>query len=579
MTSSVKPLSIIVKTCAVRGLIHQALNFSLSHPTFSLPLSSQTATDTPMSKILQLTEEAINLITKGDLEKAKSIALQLNGLKPTSAEEFNHLGLLYYNFLQLRPAIPCFQQAIAIEPNEVAYLNNLALCHLKLAENAVAAKLLLKALKINPNHAMSYYNLGVVFQNNHNLAKALEYFELSYSKNPQVISPLTAMANILEKMGRVDEAEALCRRILKQQPDHAQANIQLGSLLRNRKDFPKALEALDIALTHQAHSAELHYERGHVLQALGRFPEALNSFKTANRYQDKKFYTKDHFKKEIDELKEFYTALAEQNLAPTETNPKQPLYVVGSPRSGTTLLAQMLDMHPNIISCGELEVTRDTVRQINQSLNAPNNLKVIFEHLWFHASKSDINLWRENYLKSLALHPQYDPSKVLLDKLPSNARRIALIAKLFPGAPVIHIIRDGREVAFSSFSQNFQNYVWHSHNVFDSLLEWQSTIDLSRLGAKATGCPYLEVRYEQLVQNPKDTLTEILAFLKQPWHEDCLRFQENPNQTYTASYNQVRKKIYTDSIHKAKNYPELYQEMTEFAEQKLNELEYLQPSP
>ena len=528
-----------------------------------------------MKSIMQIAQNVIQLISKGEIEQAKQLAQTLAQYKPQSGNDYNSIGLIHYHLLQLRMAIPFFQKAIQLEPKETAYLNNLALALLKMGEFDLATNTLQKALAVKPNDSATHFNLGVTFQNRHDFSKALEHFDLAAKANPKHFLAITAKANILEKLQRHDEAIHLCLGVLQDNPDNAQAHIQLGSLYKTQKKFPEALHELNQALKLNPNSSELYFERGHVLHALKQYPDALDSFKTANKLQNKQIFTRQHFEKEVQEIKNFYQKLSAIPQPPKPVDPSQPIYIVGSPRSGTTLLAQMLGMHPEIISAGELEITRSLVKLINTRLGSPNNLETILNYLWFECPPEEIQALQTEYKRQLSLVPHFEPTKNILDKLPSNARRMALINRLFPNAPIIHIIRDGREVAFSAFTQNFKNYVWHSYDVFDALIEWQATIDLARLGAQTLGCPYLEIRYEDLVQDPKGILQTVLEFLKKSWCEDCLKFNESKTQTYTASYNQVREKIYTSSVSKSKCYPELYDQMTDFSNEKLKALNYL----
>ena len=156
-----------------------------------------------------------------------------------------------------------------------------------------------------------------------------------------------------------------------------------------------------------------------------------------------------------------------------------------------------------------------------------------------------------------------------------NTFFMPIIAKVCPGAPMIFMIRDGRETAFSTFKQNFKEYYWFKFNLEDAIQNWAQTIELVRSSKDALGIVYHESFYEKLVLDPKDNLNELLNFLKLDWTDDLLEFYKQKTQVNTASYSQVRQPLYQSSLaHTKNNYPVQHANMSGLLDLVLRELEY-----
>lgn len=527
----------------------------------------------PMNSFQQKIAKIEADIAAKNIPAAKQSLQELVALKTSRAEEHNRIGILAYRLQQQALAMEHLKKAIA-QKKDPAYFNNLALCLMQLGKYQEAHDLLCDALKINPSHAPTYYNLGVVEQNRFDLTKAKSYFLKATQLDAKLLPAWIGLASVCDKNQDDTELAKYCQIIRQQVPHHDEATALLSAFNRRQKKYDEAVTLIDESLKIYPNSYKLYYEKGHALGSLKRFDESYECFVIANKLQDKKLVDANIFLRENSELTNFYTQLKTiHHPAPQKTDLSWPIFIVGSPRSGTTLLAQMLGMHPKLKSAGELEFIKLLYSEANEKLDNPNNVTKILKALWAADSQDLVSSLQEKYK---ALLKTVTPDGVqVIDKLPSNARRLALIARIAPGAPVIHIIRDGREVAFSAFTQNFMNYLWHSHNLEHALIEWQSTIMLARQGAEATGIPYIEVRYEDLATNPRETLMRLFTFLGLDWDENCLHFHESKTQTFTASYQQVREKLYTSSLHKAKNYPEVYERMTTLAHETLLELGYI----
>lgn len=535
--------------------------------------SPKSAYDPPvaMSKIQALCQKAFQHLKETQISDAQNLYNEALTLSAQNAEDHNHLGLAAYHLHRLSEALKHYQKALHLNEQEPAYYNNISLALSKLGEFSKAEQALEKCRVMFPNHIPTFYNLGVLYQNQNDLTAAQKWFQTSVEKDEKMVPAWVGLASVADKLGDLEASQKYAETALKYQPDHPDATATLSSVFRQNKKYQQASEVLLSSLKKHPRSVPMHYEMGHTLHALKNYPQALKHFDFANKLQDSKRVQRSEVQTETKELISFYQSL---HAKPQQTSLDSPIFVVGSPRSGTTLLAQMLGMHQNIFNAGELETSKQLLQVINQDMGSPNNSKLIWQNLWKTPEPEKLDQWRQWYTQQLQSLPSQENQQIL-DKLPSNARRLGLIAKIFPQSPIIHIIRDGREVAFSAYTQNFRNYMWHAHDLENAIFEWTSTIELARAGAKATGIPYLEIRYEDLITSTEEVLKTVFTFLKRPFQQECLLFHQSKNTAHTASYQQVRQKIYKTSLSKAKNYPEIYKKLTTWGEPTLQQLGYL----
>ncbi len=484
---------------------------------------------------------AYDLIAKERSAEAKEIFLSIKKTDCQDAEDLNHVGLIAYKLEDNVMALPWFEEAVT-KNKHPAYLNNLALTLFRLKHDADAIAKLTEALTLDQKNIATLYNLAMIH----------------------------------ETRGELDLAFGFIKKALALNPTHTDVSAMASSILRQQKKIDDAFKIVDLALKKNPAASLLHYEMGHILMVQKDYEDSFASFENMHKHQSTHNTKRQDVEAEDRELLAFYNELA-QNTQTTTRAPdlNEPVYVVGAPRSGTSLLGQMLGMHEKLFHADELTYVKDLYSQANALLNSPNNAAVILKRLWSEKNPQIIDSLKSHGKKLLEPLYQESAGRQIIDKLPSNVRRLGLIALIHPHAAIIHIIRDGREVAFSNYTQYFKYFQWQAQSLESALYDWQTSLYIGRAGAKATGQPYLEIRYEDLVLKPKETLTTVLNFLGLNWVDACLNYHQSQQRVRTASYQQVRQKLFTSSLHKAKNFTKPYQMMTVQAQNLLKELGYL----
>lgn len=529
-----------------------------------------------MSIIIEKCAQAELLLQENKKEEARNILKELEHIPFQSAEEYNRAALLAYQLGHFNIALNLFLEAIKLNPNDSAYHSNVGLTYLKQGNYQEAKKAFEISLKINPKNANTIHNLGVLYENQLELEKAKSYFEKEKKLQPDSPLPYAGLANIAHKQSNQEDVIKFSDKCLEKAPSFSEVKAIKASALRKLGKIEESYELIQETIKENPNSVVGNYEMGHHLHLQEEYDKAIAHFKKANELQDIHIFSREQFLHEVKEIHTFLDKLATTDLINNQVPLSQdwPIFIISSPRSGTTLLSQMLGMHSKLYNEGELNFISRLYTEANYRLRSPNHVRLILESIWHPENQGLTTLLRNQYQEFLK--PLYSTQHNLwaIDKMPANIRKLSMITKICPGAPFINIIRDGREVAFSALTQNFKNYIWHSHNLIDALIEWKESIILARKSAKILKAPYLEVRYERLVTHPKEELMRIFDFLSLEWEEQCLEFYNSKNKINTASFEQVKKKLYSSSISKAKKYTKAYEEMTEYAKDFLIEMGY-----
>lgn len=377
----------------------------------------------------------------------------------------------------------------------------------------------------------------------------LNYAAERFSSHPQVHYELGQQQLL---MGNLDAAEGCFRQALSLATDellcHTLFAISRIKKFTNRDSDVALIEAqLSVAKTNN-NKIVLHYALGKVFDDIGQYPLAWSHFEQANRLQ----LSQCEFR--TSELTGFYQQIKltsnRQNL--TDFSPKvngeiTPIFILGLPRTGSTLLEQLLGQHRDISAAGELPYLS---REVSDYLQAKTQRH--FPHFMTDLSAEVAENAAKLYLQKLQ---KYSAGKLfVVDKLPANFQSIGLIYKLFPQAKVINLQRNIADVALSVF----KNYFAESEPYFCDLKEFkqynQLYMDLIQHWRTVLPGFVLDVTYEQLINDTEGTLRKVLSFCELQWDKDCLRETNANKAVRTLSNVQVRQPRYKTSLANWQNY-------------------------
>lgn len=360
-----------------------------------------------------------------------------------------------------------------------------------------------------------------------------------------------ALAQLLEDEGDGDAAERAYSAALELRPDWPVALAGLIGVRRGRQDGDlerKALQILQSPATTAADKAPLGYALGKLLDRSGRYADAMRAWDIANAAREITAGTHDPgaLLRHLEDLEAHYGHPQPAADAADNDSPRI-VFIVGMPRSGTTLTERLLAAHPSVHGCGELPDLPRIASELGPGWPA----------LATTMPAESLQALRADYLRS-ACRNAAPGKRVFVDKAPLNFFQLGLAQALFPDARVIWCRRDRRDVALSIYSENFSPASTFSTS-FEGIAAYQDADErLLRLWRRSLRLPILVQDYESLAGDPERGARVLLEFAGLEWHPDVLRSHEKAGNVQTPSRWQVREPVHTRSIGRWRNYPEQF---------------------
>jgi tetratricopeptide (TPR) repeat protein len=496
---------------------------------------------------------------RGRLGEAELVFRDLVRLQPHDAEVHNDLGGLLRERGRLTEAEAALDNALRLRPNYPEAYNNLGTLLRERGELIKAEAALRDALRLQPTFPEAYYNLALVIREQDQLNQAEVSFHDALRQKPEYPNALAGLAEILTAQGRRDEAVSHYREAIRIQPDYTLSYFKLGELAAQGQytfttDETEKMQALLATGGLSAeHGAHLHFALAAMLDKRGLHDEAFGHYDRANelqkevfRQRNRAFDPKRH-RAFVDELIATFTPEFFERARSFGLDTEVPVFVVGMPRSGTTLVEQILASHPRVFGAGELSDVPAIVKSLAQLLGSPEQYPVCLERI---DSGRTIALAERHVQR---LHALGGSALRVVDKLPSNFLHLGLIALLFPRAHVIHCRRDTLDVCVSCYFQHFLDMPFAS-SLEDIGYYYRQYERLVRHWRDVLPLRVHEVVYEDLVANQEAMSRSLIDFLGLDWDERCLAFHKNQQAVRTASHLQVRRPIYTSSVQRWKRY-------------------------
>lgn len=369
--------------------------------------------------------------------------------------------------------------------------------------------------------------------------------------------------NVLLQWVRLEEdardfaaAFALLDRAAALEGEGRQVTFARAGLHRRVKQPEQALEA--IAGTDDPGKGSL-LQKGQILDSLGRYDEAFEAFSAYKTHLRAGgiSYREDQARQTVEALTSFFTPGRARLLprAEVRTDHAQPIFIVGFPRSGTTLVEQTLTSHPAISAGGELPIVHSITQRSRMLLGSPSGYPNSLCDLWLADRRAQIDTLRDLYLNDAALAGATAPGKPwFTDKMPLNETDLGLIHLLFAQSPILHLVRHPLDVVLSVFSNGLTHGYYCAYALETAAKHYALIADLIAHYRAALPLRYHAVRYEELVVEQEREVRAMLDFIGEPYDARTLAFHENTRHARTASYAQVTEKLYTRSRFRYRNY-------------------------
>lgn len=479
---------------------------------------------TPTEPLLQ---KAIAYFKARNWEAADAVCRDILRKTPSNHKALNLLSIILTNKPDYAQAEKHVRKAIQIKANEPVYYSNLGLILKEQEKWEASFRAFEKACTLNPRDDESHYNLGILNQTLRKREQAKECYQKAIAINPNHIQASCALCNLLSRQSEnVEELNSVMQH--------------MEALLSN-PDIPAR--------------EQIYFELARVHDKLGNDEKVFKFLEPANRI------FRDKFNYDVESELQLFQSIARNfshdilaNKRGSGSDDPSPIFILGMPRSGTTLVEQILASHSQVAAGGELYFLNTLLLRSDHlavpfrpdTPRKPNYGKIAL------VSTSDLNDLAEAYIQATA--PLQEGKKHLTDKMPHNFIHVGMIQLLFPNSRVIHCRRQPMDNCLSLYFQNFRvshPYIYSQKEIgryyvgYRLLMDhWQNLL---------AGFIH-EVRYEVLVNNPEQETRKLLEFCGLEWEDACLEFYTLDRYIKTASEGQADQPLYTSSIDRWKRY-------------------------
>lgn len=492
---------------------------------------------------------ALALVQAGDAGAAFDAAKKARDLNPKSLRAMQALAVSAMAAKDWKTAVRAFELLTRAEPSVAAYYQEWSKAEFELDNVKRAITAFETFLSLTPSPAPEhFYTLGKLYFIGRKPEVAAAHLDRAIASGLAASELFAVRAHCHLHLGEMGEAKALFEKALALDSGNLEAHLQYRQMIETPRGDPifGKLEAMkadpDLSETRRLH---LGFLLGNLYQGIGEHDRAFENYRMGNEVNRAKYqregagYDRKKTEAEFAALKTLFDADTFKALFGAGSLDPRPVFIVGPPRSGTTLLEQIVSAHSMAEGRGEVDEMHFIHFECQSALEKPGAGlgRVLAENR---------KVWQDRYLSAIA-SPEPAVARIT-DKMPANIKSLGLIALLFPKARVLCIGRDPRDVGVSIYCNIFDKGHPYATSLADIGHFIRLTGELAQHWRRVLPLRLLEVRYEDLVEQPEAKTREILDFLELPWEEGCLAFHRQRRAAMTMSSIQVRKPLSTSSI-------------------------------
>ncbi|MEP0322283.1 tetratricopeptide repeat-containing sulfotransferase family protein [Bauldia litoralis] len=500
---------------------------------------------------------------QGQMTEAEHAYRKAIELKPGYMDAYNNLAILLGEEDRLDEALRTLGQALEVNPRAISTLNLVGRTQLKKGNYSQAEQACRLAIKIAPDNPESYSTLGEVYNSADRFTDAIAAYEAALARKPDLWETLNLYGVCLKSVGRMDEAREAFRKSLEFNPDGLGCYNNLADLESfgpDNKHFQtmkriigEAADPMDERYT------PLHFALGKAYDDVGEYEKAIEHYIAGATLKRARLdYDEAETFAFFDAIQETFTKEFLEN-PPFQGDASQvPVFIVGMPRTGSSLIEQIIASHPQAFGAGE-------IKEFNRRLGAlrgrfPALPK--YPKLARRMSRDHYKLVADGYLSSVrALAPSADR---ITDKLLTNYYFVGLLHVMFPKAKFIQTRRNPVDACLSCYSKLFHDDMPHSYDFGELGRYYRKYADLmAHWEAVLPPGTMTTVVYEEVVSDVERNARDLIDFIGLPWDEACLAFHESARPVKTASVVQVRRPVYTTSVERWRRYGPAVQPLIE----------------
>lgn len=538
--------------------------------------------------VAEALQKAQKLITAGKLSKAEALCMKTLKRERRQPDVLHLLGIIALRGGRHARAVELYTEALQARPNYAVYHYNLGLAHLRSGQFESAVEHLQRSIELDPNLSIAHNDLCLALKNagdfetavevgrkavilmpedaaaHYNLAIAYDDWQdyeasfVHYQKASQLLPDhpglLYDLGRAYSGRGDTSSARQCFLRLIQLKPRQPEAYTSLVQITKYNSPSHEDVNKLE-ALLAQDHPSNdnrsgIYFALGKIYQDCGLYDEAFSYFEQGNKLQDNKLqFALEEYTAYISSLIETYTPelIAEKSAFGNVS--EVPVFIVGTPRSGTTLVEQILSSHPEVFGAGELTWFGKASAGLNTYLHTTTPNPESAQEL----NRTGSEELASKYLRYI--HSLAGGEPRVTDKMPANFLMLGLIQMLFPNARIIHSIREPRDSCVSMYCHYFPAGQRFTYDLF-KLGAWYAQYQriMAHWRTVLPAGTMTEISYENMVQNQEAESRRLVEFIGLEWNEACLAFHQKKRRVHTASHLQVTRPMYSSSVGRWKAY-------------------------
>ncbi len=518
---------------------------------------------TPSRKLLA---DAARLHGEGKYDEAERVYRQILNTEPDNVDALRMLAMLAATAGNYDDAEKLLRQVIRLAPDYFTAHMDLGriLKNQDRFEDAIFA--LRAALQIEPNNANTWFMLGATLAPAAMTYEAVEAYQKSLELRPDVPSVLLGLGHVLKTIGQQDKGIAAYKRCIELKPDNGETYWSLANLKTFRFNDAELAQMEQRVksgeVDHASSEVNFHFALGKAYEDRKQYDLAWYWYETGNQKQ-RQLISYDPVETEVtnDVLIDVFNEDFLQQMADRGCKDSSPIFVVGLPRSGSTLIEQILASHSMVEGTSELPY----LVRVSGSLNKNRADGINYPEAMRELSGSHLESLGQDYLQYAQMH-RTEGTPRFIDKMPNNFPNLGFLSLILPNAKIIDARRHPLDSCLGNYRQLYakgQDFTYDQTDIGEYFLQYQRLMDHWH---KVLPGKILTLQYEENVLDLDNQVKRLLEFCELPWEDACLRFYETDRPVRTASSEQVRQPIYTDSINFWRHYEDKLGELIEVLE-------------
>ena len=505
-----------------------------------------------MDTLQKKTQHLLNLLKSKKLSKAELLGKELISAHPNNVILYNILGLVLTYQKKIDEAIECYEKGIKIEPNFAVIYNNLGSIYKSRENYTKAESYYKKSIDLNNKMPETQNNLGNLYISLNKYQKAIVYYKSALNINPKFFTCHYNLAVAYKNIGKFEEAKKHLKEAVKLNKHFYTAHRTLSQITKyiiNDDHFRFLKKLYEDTKIVDTNKKEIAFALGKASDDIKDFSKAFKYYNEANNLHRRSInFSIENEKKEFNNIKKTFNEKLFNKFRQTGDLRQTPIFIIGMPRSGSTLVEQILSSHPKVFGGDELNFFENLIKK-----HLGNNTSELFLKKIIYIDKESLKKIGQEYISNL--ENISDNSERVTDKFLINFKWIGLIKLILPNSKIVHCVRNPKDNCISiyknyfisnklSFAYNLKE-ITEFYNLYNDLMEYWKNI-LPKF--------FFDIKYEKIIQNPEQQIRNLLKNCNLSWNDSCLKFYNNKRPVKTASDTQVRKKIYKSSVDSWKNY-------------------------